>query len=180
MKYVRSILFGMILLFLIGCSSASVSKESAPLVLKLEIAKHEVQSFSELKCQVTLTNQSTSGMLVNRRLFMLPYPAPSSWAEMLILISDSHGNYVDNYDKYIDYPYPSAEMLKPLGPGEQIEKKVYQSFGIWPSLFKKGETYTIVVVYQNNFDVSKVIDGVNVPAWVGAIQSNEETFSISP
>ncbi|MBV6396080.1 MAG: hypothetical protein HFACDABA_01668 [Anaerolineales bacterium] len=47
-------------------------------------------------------------------------------------------------------------------------------------MFDEEEKYTIVAVYQNKLDISKTIQGVLIPAWVGTIRSNEETFIILP
>ena len=47
-------------------------------------------------------------------------------------------------------------------------------------MFKKGRRYTIVVVYQNEIDVTKSFTEGPVSSWVGSIRSNEETFYLLP
>ena len=47
-------------------------------------------------------------------------------------------------------------------------------------LFKKGETYTIVAIYQNYIDVTKSFTEGPVSSWVGSIRSNEETLYLLP
>lgn len=47
-------------------------------------------------------------------------------------------------------------------------------------MFKKGETYTIMAVYQNDIEAPQTFDGMEIPSWIGSIRSNEETFTILP
>ena len=47
-------------------------------------------------------------------------------------------------------------------------------------MFKRGEKYTIVAIYQNDLDITQTIDGVAVSSWIGSVRSNKETFVILP
>lgn len=174
--------FGLVLVLLTACN-AFLPAQNNPntLSLKLEIVQRDVKPLDDLYIQVYLANQSNSSVLVHERLHSLPFPIPPLMTEVLILISDSSGNLVDNTLFHSNYSFPSEDTLTVLKPGEEIERTYHLvSVGFWERLFKKGEKYTIVVVYQNDIDMNKMIDGVEVPAWVGSIRSNEETFVILP
>ena len=182
MKTLRFMACGLALLLLTSCNAvSSQSRNANPLVLTLEITQKEVHSFDDIQCQITLSNQSDTSVLVHRRLFSLPFPAVPPLAETLILISDSSGNLVANESLSPNYVHPSADTLGVLRPGDMVKKIIYlDGVGFWESLFKKGETYTIVAIYQNELDITKTIDGLDVSSWVGSVRSNAETFIILP
>jgi hypothetical protein len=182
MKILRSVIFGIALLLLTSCNTVSSwSRNATPLVLTLEIAQREIHSFEEIRCQVTLLNQGDTNILVHSRLHYVAIPIPASISEMLILIFDSSGNRIAK-QYYPNYAPPSIDTLEELQPGDQVTKIFYlRTSGFFDSsLFKQGEKYTIVAIYQNNIDINKTIDGVEAPAWIGSIRSNEETFIILP
>jgi hypothetical protein len=115
-------------------------------------------------------------------LASLPFQVSPEYGELLILISDSHGTLVDNGNNYFpNQELPSENTLSILGPGQQIQKRIrLSSNGFWPSLFIAGEKYTIVAVYQNEIEDSRVHNGGKVDSWIGSIQSNKVFFVISP
>lgn len=183
MKTLRCVFCGLLLLLITSCGAVPpLSKNANPLLLTLEIAQREVRSFEEIQCQVTLSNQGDTNTLVHSRLHYVAVPVPASISEMLILIFDSKGNRIANEHYYPNFANPSIDILTELQPGEKITKIFYlRTSGFFDkSLFKQGERYTIVAIYQNNIDINKTIDGVEVPAWVGSVRSNEETFVILP
>ena len=71
MKTFRFLISGLLLLLLTSCDAISSQyKDAHPLILKLEIAQREVNSFEDLYLQVSLKNQSDSSVLV----FKSPIP----------------------------------------------------------------------------------------------------------
>ena len=99
---------------------------------------------------------------------------------MVLSISDSSGNLVRDMGYYSNYHFPSENELEALKPGEKVIIAIHPKQLLHEFNFRKGETYTIFAIYRNEFDVTKIIDGVEVPAWVGSGRSNEETFVILP
>ena len=182
MRNLRFVIVGIVVLLLTSCNAVSYkNNRDIPLVLTLEISQREVHSFDDLQCQIILLNQSDTSVLVHKRLWWMPFPdAPPSAIEMLILISDSHGNFL--YNVYFPkYEPPNEGTLGVLQPGEQIMKSIHLNgsrFG--EDLFKYREAYTIVAIYRNHLDVTKNIIGGDVSFWVGSVRSNEEYFIILP
>ncbi|MBI5294299.1 MAG: hypothetical protein HY869_02405 [Chloroflexi bacterium] len=176
MKSLRLALCGFVLLLLTACSSI----ESKPLKLELALQQKEFHSLDEIRFQVFLSNQSDSDLLVHKRLSWMAYPAPPFITELAILISDASGKPVDEKGFYVNRDSRSEKTLGRLKPGEQIGKMIYLKHGFQESTLKSGETYTIVVIYQNDLDITQTIGGVEVPSWVGSVRSNEETFVILP
>ena len=169
------------LVLLTSCNvTSSQPGNTNPLTLTLEITPQEVYAIEDIQGQIVLSNQGDSDLLVHRRLHLLPFPAPTAASEVYLMLSDSSGNLI--YDKYYSprYDWPSEDTLSVIKPEEQIRKKIYLYLGFYMDMFKKGETYTIVVVYQNDIVATQTIDGVEVSSWVGSIRSNEETFTILP
>jgi hypothetical protein len=147
----------------------------------LKIEPKVVHAFEDAQVVVTVTNQGDSNVLGHNRLHAMPYLVPSTLSELLILISDSHGKPVENGEYRANYQLPSSDTLAILKFGENISTRIYlDGIGFWPSLFEKGEKYTIVAVYQNLIDVTQTIDGTEISSWIGSIRSNEETFVILP
>jgi len=181
MKSLRLLICGITLLLQASCNTIS-SKNANPLMLTLEMDQHEISSFTDIQGYIYLLNQSDSSVLVHKRLYYFTFPIPPFIAEVQILISDSSGKLVYNDHVYPNYDLPSGDTMGVLKPNEQVARKIYhlESDGFSASMFKKGETYTIVAIYQNDLDITKTIDGVEVSSWVGSIRSNEETFVILP
>jgi hypothetical protein len=163
-------------LLLTACSSV----ESTPLSLELKLQQRDFHSIDEIRFEVFLSNQSDSDILVHNRLSWMAFPAPISTTELAILISDASGKPVDEKGFYVNRDSPSEKTLGRLKSGEQIGKMIYLKAGFHESTFKSGETYTIVVIYQNDLDITQTIGGVEVPSWVGSVRSNEEMFFIKP
>lgn len=181
MKTLRFATLGLALLLLTSCNTVSSwSRNAHPLVLTLEITADNDTSFESIRGQIILKNQSDSDLLVNGRLLVLPQQAPPRLAVVLLLINDSAGNIFDTGNHKIDYDSPREKDLVLLKPGEQIVKFFYLSGWFFPSEFQKGEPYTLTVIYQNDFEITKTIDGSDVSSWVGSLRSNEETFVILP
>lgn len=183
MKCLRFAASVMLLLLLVACtltSSPTVEKES--LHLQLSLTEAEVQSFDDIQVQIVLANQSDTSFLVHSRLYYFGIPAAAKFAEMLILISDSNGNEVADYHVYPNYSRPSVDTLTELQPGDKVSKifDLRGSLFFYEKMFKRGETYTIVAIYQNDLDITQTIDGVAVSSWIGSVRSNEETFTILP
>lgn len=180
MKNPWHILCGLALLCLAACSPIfRDSQDTPPLSLTLELSQRDVVSFDDLQCRIVLTNQGNSSLLVNKRLHSETYPAPASLSEVAIWITDSSGNPVYG-NTFPNYELPKEDMLKVLLPGEQATRRIRLTHIFTPNLFKKGEAYTIVAIYQNELDITQTIGGVEVPSWVGSVRSNEEMFFIKP
>ena len=182
MKLHTCIISGLMLILLTACNLQSPQLNiSDPLVLTLEIAQEDVHSGDGIKAKVTLTNRGESAVLVHRRLSWLPYPAPSKGVEMLILLFDSSGNSIVN-ESFNPHGYlpPSTDTLDALGPGKQVIREVYIPREYYASLIKPAEKYKLIAIYQNEYELTNTINGVEVPAWVGSIRSNEVTFTILP
>ena len=182
MKCLRFAVSVMLLLLLVACtitSSPTVEKETID--LKLTLTKTEVHSFDDIQVQVILTNQGDTSFLVHSRLYYFGVPVAADFAEMLILISDSNGNAVANYHVYPNYRLPSVDTLTELQPGDKVSRIFYLSGDFFnKTMFKRGEKYTIVAIYQNDLDITQTIDGVAVSSWIGSVRSNKETFVILP
>ena len=179
--YLRFLVIDLMLFLLVSClAEPPLPKKTDSLLLDLTLNQNKVHSVEDISGVVILTNQSNINVLVHRRLFYMPFPGPSDAMEMYIMVSDSSGNLV--YMKYFTakYDLPSENTLSLLKPGEHIERRINLYRGFDTSMFRKGEKYTIVAVYQNDLDVTKTIDGVIVSSWVGSVRSNEETFFILP
>lgn len=171
------------LLFLSACSTGTSQINSAnTLVLTLKLNSTEAHSFDDLQVQIVLANQSHTSFLVHSRLYYFGVPVAAKFAEMLILISDSNGNEVANYHAYPNYNWPSVDTLIELQPGEKVSRIFYLKTGDFfnETMFKRGEKYTIVAIYQNDLDITQTIDGVAVSSWIGSVRSNEDTFVILP
>jgi hypothetical protein len=181
MKMLRFVIFGIALLLLTACNAFQPPERNPKtLSLTLEMSQKEVRSIEDSQVQVTLSNQSDSSVLVHKRLHSLPYLVPPGRTELLILISDSSGKPIDNTLIKFDFHPPDEDTLGVLKPGEKIEKTIYLELGFDDFMFKKGEKYTIVAIYQNGLDITRTIEGVDVFSWIGSIRSNEETFVILP
>lgn len=179
MKTLRSVIFGIALLLLTSCNTmSSWSRNANPLVLTLELEERNVHSFEDLHLQLSLLNQSNSRLLV-QSLGWRP-SAPKGMFAMTIMIWDSFGIPVDQIPVFVNGDFPGEDTMTVLGPGEQKKRPIDLSFGYSASKFKSGKVYTIVAYYQNDLDVTKSIDGVDVPSWVGSIRSNKVTFVILP
>jgi hypothetical protein len=106
---------------------------------------------------------------------------PPTSAELLILISDSAGNFIYNARYFPNYQLPGDDTLTVLRPKEMITKKITNlDIKFDENMFSRGEKYTIVAVYQNDLDVTRNSMEGNVSSWVGTVRSNEETFIILP
>lgn len=180
MKKFLMLLICPVFLLLTACKTFNASNNPNSLILNLEIKHDQDSTFKSFKAQLTLRNKSNSGLLINRRLLAIPLSVPPDEAEILLLISDLKGNLIDMSDVNINYSFPSTETFRLLKPGEQVVKSYYLSAWFIPSDFKRGETYKIVMIYQNEFDFSESISGLDVSAWIGSIHSNEQTFVILP
>ena len=183
MKYLRFAASVMLLLLLVACAiTSSPTVEKEPINLKLALTKTEVHSFDDIQVQIVLANQSDTSFLVHSRLYYFGVPVDARWAEMLILISDSSGNEVANYHVYPNYVPPNVDTLTELKPGDEVSKIFYlrSSLFFYEKMFKRGEKYTIVAIYQNDLDITQTSDGVAVSSWIGSVRSNEETFIILP
>lgn len=180
-KYLRFLVCALASLLLASCLAVpSSSGKTDPIVLDLTLNQNKAHSVDEISGIVTLTNQSNVSLLVHGRLFYMPFPGPSDSMEMYIMVLDSSGNLV--YNKYFTarYDWPSENTLTLLKPGGQIERRINLYRGFDTSMFRTGEKYTIVAVYQNDLGITKTIDGVAVSSWVGSVRSNKETFVILP
>lgn len=183
MKCLRFATYVTLLLLLVACTiTSSPTVEKEPISLKLALTKTEVHSFDDIQVQIVLANQSQTSFLVHSRLYFVGVPVDAPFSEMLILISDSNGNEVANYHVYPNYELPSADTLTELKPGDKVSRIFYLRSGSFfnETMFKKGEKYTIVAIYQNDLDITQTIDGVAVSSWIGSVRSNEETFVILP
>lgn len=181
MKSTYAIVCVLALVILTSCNEYQPpSRNPNTLLLTVEIKQREVRSLDDLHIQIYLSNRSESSVLVHKRLYWLSFPAPSSMTEVAISISDASGKLVDEMGFFVNRQYPGENTLDVLEPGEQIKKTIYLKNGFHENTFKKGEKYTIVVIYQNDLDITKTIDGVDVPSWVGSVRSNAETFIILP
>ena len=178
MKTVYFVTYGLLLILSVSCNFSSFQK--APLDLKLELRENEVHSVNEIRGSISLTNQSDSALLVHSRLHISPQQAPATVSELLLLVYDSSGNLIDRGNIKIDFEYPSEKTLNMLRPGKK--STTFFSLSLWflPSELRIGETYTIKAIYQNEINLTKTFDGIDVPSWVGKIQSNEVTFIILP
>jgi len=175
------IAFCLLLLLATSCNPVSSSiRNTNALVLTLKITRKNETPFESILGQIVLKNQSDSNLLVNTRLLVLPQEVSPTFAEVLLLIHDSDGNVIDTRHSRIDFSFPSEENFGLLKSGEQIEKTFNLTSWFSPSDFQKGKMYTLMVVYQNDFDVTKTIDGVEVQSWVGTIQSNDVSLVIVP
>ena len=178
MKTVKFLMYGLFLILTVSCSISLSQK--APLDLKLELRESEVHSVNEIRGVITLTNQSDSPLLVHSRLHISPQQAPPSDSELLLFVYDSSGNLIDRSNIKVEYEYPSEKTLTMLEPGKKTIATFILSVWFLPGELLTGETYTIKCVYQNEIDIKKTYDGMEVLSWVGTIQSNEETFIILP
>ena len=170
---------GVIIALLSACQYLSQSNDATALSITLECNKGEIHSIKEMKCQVYLLNRGDSMLLIHTRLLCMPNPAPPSLVELALSMTDASGAYIQ-FQGHARYQFPDADTLGVLKVGEQITKAVYPSEWFQDNMFRKGEKYTIVVIYQNELDATQTIDGVEISSWVGSIQSNEVTFTISP
>ena len=182
MKYLRFAASVMLVLLLVACTITSFpTAEKEPLHLQLSLTEAEVHSFDDIQVQIVLVNQSQTSFLVHSRLYFVGVPVDAPFSEMLILISDSNGNEVANYHVYPNYRLPSVDTLTELQPGDKVSRIFYLSGDFFnKTMFKRGEKYTIVAIYQNDLDITQTIDGVAVSSWIGSVRSNEETFVILP
>ena len=181
MKIVHSVICVLEIALLTSCRPMlpQLNKADSTVVLTLECSQDSIYSIDELQCHVYLLNQSGSNILVHTRLLCMPYPTPPSLAELSLSMTDASGTYIQ-FQGHARYQLPDADTLGVLKVGEQITKVVYPSEWFQDNMFTKGEKYTIGVIYQNEFDVTQTIDGVEVSSWIGSIQSNEVTFTILP
>lgn len=180
-KIIRFFVCGLALFLSVSCHAAPSSPEKMnSLVLELTLNQNKAHSVEDISGVVILTNRSDRSVLVHQRLFYMPFPGPSDAMEMYIMVSDSSGNLV--YMKYFTakYDLPSENTLSLLKSGNQIERRINLYRGFDTNMFRKGEEYTVVAVYQNDLDIAKTIDGMAVTSWVGSVHSNEETFVILP
>jgi hypothetical protein len=181
MKTLHCAFCGLLLLLITSCGAVPpLSKNANPLNLTLKITHDAGSSFESFCGQIILKNQSDSDLLVNDRLHILPQLAAPNFSEVLLLIYDSLDNPLDKQHGYIDFELPNKDMFVALKPDEQVFKFFCLSTWFLSSDFQQGEKYTIFVIYQNQIEATQTLDGVEVPAWVGSIRSNEETFVISP
>lgn len=183
MKLPTRAISGLVLILLTACSLQSPqSNTSDPLILTLEIAQEEVHSVDDLKVEIALSNQGEAAVLVHRRLYWFPFPTTPQTVEMLILVYDSSGNLPYSSETFFPKGYfpPSTDTLFILEPGKQVAKGIRLSNAFSFSTPKKGEQYRVIAVYQNQSQFTKTINGVEVPAWVGSIRSNEVAFTILP
>jgi hypothetical protein len=166
------------LLVLSACNPSIPQANSAnTLVLTLNLNRTEAHSVDDIQADVTLSNQGDSDILVHKRLYWLAFPVPPPVIELLILIKNSAGNLVVYENQYPNIQHPGDDTLGMLKTGEQVERVISIS-GKYP--IKIGEEYTIFAIYQNGLDVTLTIEGIDVPSWVGSIESNKETFTILP
>lgn len=181
-RFLRFFICGLMLLVLASCGGMpSSSQETSPIVLDLFVEPGIIKSIDDLHIEVVLTNQSDKRILVHRGSFCLPFPGPSWITAMYLLVSDSSGNLVFNETYTPKHGLPSEDTLAVLKPAGQIKENLYlNSLGFSTDMFKKGKRYTIVVIYQNEIDVTKSFTEGPVSSWVGSIRSNEETFIILP
>lgn len=173
----------MLVLLLVACTITSFpTVEKEPLHLQLNLTEAEVHSFDDIQVQIVLVNQSQTSFLVHSRLYFVGVPVDAPFSEMLILISDSNGNEVANYHAYPNYEWPSVATLTELKPEEEVSRIFYLRSSPFfnKTMFKRGEKYTIVAIYQNDLDITQTIDGVAVLSWIGSVRSNKETFVILP
>jgi hypothetical protein len=142
------------------------------------MAQDEFSTFEDVRGLITLENQSENTVLVNRRLSFLPQPAEPAIIEGVVLIKDASGTPI-YLEAHVQFESPNKDMFTALKPHSQITKKFsLRGLGFSATDFKSGEKYTIVVIYQNEINSDKTVDGVVLTSWIGIMQSNEETFII--
>ncbi|MBI3175221.1 MAG: hypothetical protein HYZ25_15960 [Chloroflexi bacterium] len=181
MKIKQSIICILVLIFLVSCAKHQPSSENPnTLSIKIEAKQNEFTSFEDVNFQVYLSNQSDSDVLVHTRLSWMAFPCPSSACELEVLILDSFGKPLNEKGFFVNRDTPSADTLSLLKPEEKIGKIVYLKSGFHENTFEEGHKYTIVVIYHNDINITKTINNLEVPSWVGSIRSNEETFTILP
>ena len=186
MKWFFSVASVLLFLLILSCAespsvTSSLTINNGPIRLNLVLLTNEFHSFDEINFQVVLANQGDKSILVHSRLHHVAIPVPASISEMLILIFDSSGNRIAR-EYHPNYALPSIDTLEELQPGDQVTQIFYlRTSGFFDrSLFKQGEKYTIVAIYQNDINTMKTINGIEVPSWVGSIESNRVTFTILP
>jgi hypothetical protein len=178
MKPVSFVIYGLFLLLTVSCNSSSSQK--TPLDLKLELRENEVHSVDEIRGSISLTNRSASAWLVHSRLHISARQGPPAFSELLVLVYDSAGNLIDRSNIKAQFELPSEKTINLLNPGKKSTTFFNLSTWFFPDELHAGETYTIEFIYQNEIDVTKTFDGIEVPSWVGTIRSNKETFIILP
>jgi hypothetical protein len=180
MKNLRFVTFPIILLFILACS---VQLPSVPtttsLALSLQFDQESFASFDEIQADVVVQNISDKDILVNGRLAFVPVKWPSQFIEGVFLVTDSTGNSVTPNAK-IDIDRPSEKMFIILKPGEKIVRHIHLGGMFLPDYFRTGELYNAVAIYQNSLDLIQPLDGKEIKAWKGEVQSNTATFKIMP
>lgn len=179
MKTIRLTICVLAIVVLISCIATPPRNNADSIAISLECNQESIRSIDDLQCQVYLLNQSEANILVHTRLLCMPYPAPSSLAELSLLIKDESGAYIQ-FQGHARYQLPDAGTLGVLKIGEQITKAIRPSEWFYDAMFTKGEKYTIIVIYQNEVEASRTVGGVDVFSWIGSIDSNEVTFTILP
>ncbi|MEW6240551.1 MAG: hypothetical protein AB1564_07050 [Chloroflexota bacterium] len=169
-----------LLLALLLVSCQPILPQSS-LRLTVIVDRESFGSFEDVSAKVILENVGNESLLVNGRLLFRTEPYfPPEGIEGLFLITDAEGKSVI-VDGKIDHGFPIDEFFIVLSPGQYIEKIVtLHGLGFIPQEFRNNELYTVVAYYQNSLDVTRIIDGKEIVAWKGKIQSNTVTFQISP
>ncbi|MFZ5904488.1 MAG: hypothetical protein ACOYZ8_13160 [Chloroflexota bacterium] len=176
MTFSRSIL--LLALLLVSCGSVP---PQPPLQLTLIVDEESFNSFDDVSVRVTLENVGSKSLLVNKRLLFRTEPyMPPEGIEGLFLITDSEGKPVI-VDGRIDHGLPKDEYFIVLSPGQHIEKIItLHGLGFTSQEFRSNELYTVVAYYQNSLEVKLTIDGEEIVAWMGKLQSNTISFQIAP
>lgn len=168
--------------FVIACDasfpSSIINKPALEFTLVYE--EQNFRSFEDVSATVTLKNVGNKEVLVNKRLYFMTAKFPPEMIEGVLLITDDSGKQI-NLNGFIDIAFPEKDNFIVLYPGQSIERKLsLQNVGFSSQYFMNNEIYTVIAIYQNSLDVSQIIDGKEVKAWKGEVQSNTATFMIVP
>jgi hypothetical protein len=167
------------LLILPSCDSIS-STNKQPLEFTLVFHQDTFQSFKDVSATLTLKNVGKKDLLVSERMACIPRKFPPGITDCVLVVTDKSGEQIRSTG-HIDMAVTSEDFFVVLAPGEILERRVsFQSLGLRDPYFKENELYTVVAIYQNSLDATQTVDGKEVKAWIGEVQSNSDTFMVVP
>ncbi|MBI5296763.1 MAG: hypothetical protein HY869_14890 [Chloroflexi bacterium] len=168
-----------VLVFLQACSNTTSRTSNEILHLEITLDRAKYCSIKEVHGKAILNNVSNTPILVYKRLIFAPIRHVFPYTPGYLLIEDPLGKLIEPLIKIDEIRAEEDDfVLMPVGIEIEADIDIYKTFLSRDSYFQQSGEYKMTAIYQNDLQVKKIIDGMEVNSWIGEISSNEVLFQI--